>query len=306
MGLFSKESTFDPMAQYTPQQRQAVEALMSLAATGSGGGITLGEQYGKDIGSYDPTQLELSGLMKLTQGLQDGPNQDLAKARETFTGLADMEFDPSDPRSGFASFARQLARAQSEAADVLNREAAITGSRFGTGIQKQKRELAERGSDAMASELARLYQNTMSQRLAGAQGLTGLASTEAALDQQDLQNLFTMGSLERQLKDQKAKDEYGEFKRQREEKLSRINLMQDQWQNPMGTITKKGPSTFAKIFGQINPLMGSYNQARYGYNEGQITLGDLSDAALKIFTAGMGGGTNASTTGSKSASTIST
>ena len=35
--IMGKESTFDPMSSYTPEQRKAVEAMISLGATGSGG-----------------------------------------------------------------------------------------------------------------------------------------------------------------------------------------------------------------------------------------------------------------------------
>lgn len=244
----------------TPEQKAAIKFLSELGQTGSSGGLTLGEAFGGPLGHFTAADPEKFGLARLMQFATGGQNQDLAKARETFGSLADTAFDPSDPKSGFGAFSRQLARAQKESADVLDREAAITGSRFGTGIQRQKRELAERGADTRASELARLFQNTMSQRLAGAQGLAQLAGQESDLQQRELSNLFGFGSLERELSDLKARRGLQEFQRQRGEKLKRIDIAQvEASRNPyLGVSSIPSSNPFSDL---TSALMGGIGQS---------------------------------------------
>lgn len=286
MGFFSaKSTTYDPMSAYTPQQRQAIQALMSLASTGSGGGITLGEKYGGDLGYYTQGAGELQALAGL-QGLVGG--QDITGARDVYARMAGNKFNPDDPSSGYAAFSRALAKAGAEAADVLNREAAMTGGRFGTGIQRQKASLAEDLANQRGQFLANLYNQGENRAMAGAQGLQSLVGTQQNLFQQ----LASQAAIERLLKDQQAKDQYAEFNRTRNEQLSRIGLMQEQWQNPMGAITKKGPSTFGAILGEAIPIMGSYNTHKYGYTQNQTSIGDAVKAATAILSGGMmsGGG----------------
>lgn len=284
MGFFSsKSTTYDPMSAYTPQQRQAIQALMSLASTGSGGGITLGEQYGGDLGYYDQTAGELQALSGL-QGLVGG--QDITGARDVYARMAGNKFNPDDPSSGYAAFSRALAKSGAESADVLNREAAMTGSRFGTGIQRQKASLAEDLANQRGMFLADLYNQGENRAMAGAQGLQSLVGTQQNLFQQ----LASQAAIERLLKDQQAKERYAEFGRQREEQLMRLGLMKDQWQNPMGAITKKGPSTLMAMLGEVSPWAGSYNTHKYGYTTNQTSYRDIINAAMKIFGTQMGGG----------------
>lgn len=275
MGFFSaKSTTYDPMSAYTPQQRQAIQALMSLASTGSGGGITLGEQYGGDLGYYTQGQGELQALSGL-QGLVGG--QDITGARDVYSRMANNKFNPDDPSSGYAAFSRALAKSGAESADVLNREAAMTGSRFGTGIQRQKASLAEDLANQRGTFLANLYNHGENRALTGASGLQSLVGT-----QQDLfQQLASQSAIERLLKDQQAKERYAEFGRQRQEQLTRIGLMQDQWQNPMGAITTKSPSMFSQFAGTV---LNSAGQA-LGASLGNMATGGIG-SLFSGFSAG--------------------
>lgn len=279
MGLFSKTSTYDPMSAYTPEQRQAIQALMSLASTGSGGGITLGQKYTGSLGNYqlDPQTLAGGSALEALFG-----STDIQKARDTYTNLADTKFDPSDPRTGYAAFNRQLEKAGMESSDAINREAAITGNRFGTAILGEKADLAENLNLQRQSALAQLFQQSRASQAMGAAGLQDIARQE----QQIAGANIDYGELVRQVKDAEAKDALNEYKRTRDEELSRIGLMQQQWENPMGTITKKGPSTFSKMLGEVIPFVGSYNSAKYGYTQNQTSIGDMVKAVASIATGG--------------------
>jgi hypothetical protein len=273
--LFSKTTTYDPMSAYTPQQRDSINALMSLASTGSGGGITLGQQYAGDLGYYDQTPGELQALYDL-QGLTDG--QDITKARDVYTKMADTRFNPDDPSSGYAAFSKALAKSGKESDDILNREAAITGSRYGTAISRRKADLSADLANQRGMFLADLYNQSQNRALQGAGGLQRVSGQQQNL----LQQIAMHSAVERELKNQQAQDKYMEFQRARGEKLNRINLMQSQWQNPMGIITKKGPSTFAKMLGEFSPLMGSYNTHKYGYTTNQTSVSDAVEMLTEI------------------------
>lgn len=275
------------MSAYTPQQRQSIEALMGLAATGTGGGITLGQEYGGPLGFYEQGQQGLAGgniLANLLSGVYS-PDSDIGKARNVYEGFAELgKFNPDDPRWGYAAFNKALAKAGEESSDVLERESAISGSRFGTAIQGQKADLAENLNLQRQQRLAEIFQGSQQFAALGAAGFTGLANQVA-----DIAGLnINYDDYQRQLKDQQAKESLMEFQRRRNEELSRIGLMQEQWQNPMGVITKKGPSLFAKMLGEVVPVMGSYNTQRYGYSQGQASIGQAVDAAVKMMTGGVG------------------
>lgn len=202
----------------TPEQKAAIAALNQLAQTGSWGGINLGEGYTGSLGNFDMTGGEQFGLDTL-RGLLTSP--DMAKARETYTNLADTKFDPSDPSSGYAAYSKALAKSQKQASDVLNREAAIGGSRFSTGILKEKAGLAEDFSNQQGQFLANLFQNSRSTQLAGAQGLQSLTNTQAGLSNQ----LMNAAALERNLKNQEAQAKFSEWQRARSEKMTQIDLL---------------------------------------------------------------------------------
>ena len=256
IGLFGgsskkKESTFDPMSMYTDEQKKSVEALQKLASTGTGAGITLGDLYSGSLGDYTQSSGEQQALSYL-QNLMSGDA--LTTAQKTLTDLATTTFNPDDPSSGYAAFSRALAKSGQESSDVLNREAAITGSRFGTGIQKQKADLAENLALQRGQFLANLYQQDQSKKLAGAQGLQSLVGTQANLAQQVQQQ----AAIQRQLNTAKAQAEYDEFKRSRNEQLSRIGLMQDQMQNPLAPVTTTSPSLFQQLLPSAVKLGTAY------------------------------------------------
>jgi len=304
MGLFSKTSTYDPMSAYTPEQRKSIEALMSLASTGTGGGITLGQQYGGALGSYEQGAQGLAGgsaLEQLMSGVND-PNSDMGRARGIYSDFADLgKFNPDDPKWGYAAFNKALAKSGEESASAIERESAIQGNRFGTAILGEKADLAENLNLQRQMRLSEIFQGSQQFAALGAQGLTGLANQVA-----DIAGLnIKYDDYQRQLKDQRAKEALDEYKRARGEELARIDLMNQQWQSPMGTITKKGPSTFAKLLGTVSPVMGTYNEQKYGYTQGQVSISDAVNMAMGAFTGGMGGTgggatSGASTTGASS------
>ena len=261
----------------TPEQKQAAAALQQLGMTGQFGNINLGEAFGGSLGDFQSTGIEQGGLQGLAGLLRQGPSGDVTKARETFGNLADTTFDPSDPTSGFAEFSRQLARSGRESEDILNREAAITGSRFGTGIQRRKVDLGERLQDIRGGRLVDIFQRSRQQQLAGAQGLQSLEQQEQGRRERAIEGALQMGGLERNLSNQQAQAELDEFKRQRGETLSRVGLLsQEASRNPYLGISSipGGQTSFQEL---TSSVLGSIGQG----------LG--SELGSSLFSGGSGG-----------------
>jgi hypothetical protein len=249
----SKTTTYDPYSQYSPEQLTAVKALESLANTGSGGGITLGQQYPGATGDYQMTQGSQDALSNL-QGLYG--NASSTAVTDFYTNLLGQKFNPSDPSTGYADFSRALAKSGQESSDVLNREAAITGSRFGTGIQKQKASLSGDLANQRGMFLADLYKDTTSKQLQGASGLQNQQANQANL----LSSIFNMSEVQRQLKDQELKDKLNQWQNARNEKVTtQIGLMQGIQQNPMGNIETTTPSYMSQLFSpdNVSKLIGT-------------------------------------------------
>jgi hypothetical protein len=251
--------------QRTPEQLQMAQILQQLAATGSGGGINLGDAYTGSLGNYDVTDTEKQSLAQL-QSLFNG--SDIAKARQTYTNLADTTFDPSNPTSGYAAFDRALAKSGKQSEDVINRDAAVTGNRFGDRILNTKQSLANDLMNTREQKLAELFQQSRSSQLAGAQGLQGLVGTQATLANQ----AATYGATQRDLLNQQATAQYNEFQRQRGETLGRLDLLnQEAGRNPnLGISEILGQSPFSVL---ANSVLGAAGTAIGGPVGGMIASG---------------------------------
>lgn len=297
MGLFSSRSsttTLDPML--TPEQKQAMAALTQLGTTGQYGDLTLGEGYTGSLGNYDMSQGESLAGNKIYEMLQAGSPEGINTARNTMTGIANNKFNPDDPSSGYAAYSRQVARATGQANDVLNREAAITGDRFSTSIGRDKADLAARQGDMLATKLGDLYNTAQDRSLQAAQGLTNLEATNETIGQGRIDNAFNYGGLQRLLKNAEAQAKLQEFTRAREEKLGQVGVLNDVFNRNVQfgqmSTTTKAPSIFSQMFGQVNPIVGSYNTAKYGAANApnQSQLSDIVKIATSMATMGGGAG----------------
>src|SRR5574343_856943 len=176
MGLFSKKSTTTMEEMLTPQQKEAQNLLMQFGTTGKVGDFQAGQGYDFSGFNFGLSPTELAGGSALEKLLASGTGLDSAK--NAYEGVLGQTFNPDDPSNEFAAFNRQLAKQTKTAGDELNRDAAITGGRFGTGIQRQKTDLGAQVADIQASKLAELYSKLQTNKLGAASGLTGLAQVE--------------------------------------------------------------------------------------------------------------------------------
>lgn len=278
MGLFSsrnKSVNLEPML--TDEQKSAQTQLMNLGQLYSG----LGDF------NFNMTGLETAGQNAL-QDYLGYSSPELSTASNVLTGIANQTFNPDDPSSGFAAFSRQVARSGKTASDALNREAAITGSRFGTAIGRDKADLAAQQSDVLASKLADIYKQTEANKLSAASGLTGISQLQNAITQDKINAAYTYGTRQRDLQNQKAQLAYDEWKRANSE---RISGLQSVWGRNVDYglkgYSQKYPSMFMSMMGEINPFIGSYNTHQYGYTTNQTSLSEAMKSALQAFSGGM-------------------
>jgi hypothetical protein len=248
-GLFggkSSTTTLEPML--TNEQKQAMSLLQQFGATGQLGNFQAGQ--GADLSgfNFDRTGTEVAGLGMLNQNMNSGY---LSDAQNALSGIVNAKFDPTDPSNGFAAFQRQLARSTQGASDVLNREAAITGSRFGTQISKDKADLAAQQSDITASKMGDLWNQTQQNKLSAANGLANIDQ----VIQQKTQQAFQLGGLERDLKNQQAQLKYEDWQRARNERLSSIDALSGVMNKNVDygakSITTKSPSLFSQFAGTV-------------------------------------------------------
>jgi len=255
LSLFPKDQKLEDLR--STDQKTTQQILMELATGGSGAGITLGTPYSGSLGSFSPTSQEQTGLSQLFN--QPTSNTALNQAQDVFSKMSQASFDPSvlDP------FMKAAQRSAQEGSDILDRDAAVTGTRFGTAILGEKANLSENIQNNIQQKLAELFLSQQGVSMQGAQGLAGVGGQQAGMAQQNLANMFNYGALERQLKNQEAQAQYNEFARQRDETLGRVNLLsQEANRNPyMGVSSIPGYSVLTELMkpamqGAMSGLMG--------------------------------------------------
>lgn len=294
-GLFKSRSnttTLEPML--TPEQQQAMSSLLQFGQTGQVGNFQAGQAADLSGFNFNLTGPESQGLNALNSLISQGSVNGIDTARKNLTNLSNPNLDFTDPSSPFAAFSRQVSRATQNASDVLNRDAAITGNRFGTQIGKQKTDLAAQQSDILTSELGRLFEGAQNRSLQASQGLGQLAAVEDQINQSRIAQAFNLGSIQRDLQNQQAQLKYNDFIRARDERLNSIGGLNTVFGRNVDyglkSLTTEQPSVFQSILGEFSPIVGSYNTHKYGYTTNQSSLSELIDLALKASQTGATGG----------------
>lgn len=285
-GLFkSRKSTTTLDEMLTPEQKAAMSTLSGIGQNG-------GDVYTDSLGDFTQTGTQQLSSNKLYDLISAGTPTGYDTARNTLTGLTNTKFNPDDPSSGFAAFSRELARATNNQNDILNREAAITGDRFSTSIGRNKADLMAQQSDQLGSKLADLYNTAQDRSYNAANALGNLETQIGSNTRSNLDMGFdpTQGGLQNTLNNALAQAKYNEFKRQQNVKLNALSgVLNKNVQYGQMSTTTEAPSIFSSMAGQISPLLGSYNTARYGAANApnQASLKDLVTAASAVAKGGL-------------------
>lgn len=253
--LFSNSETVTAQPLLTKEQKEAMQALLNYGLTGrTPSGFQAGEAADLSGFNFDIQPGEVQAQNYLSALL--GPQSGIATARNRLTDIANQEFDPSDPSTGFAAFQRQLSRATKEADDVINREAAIQGNRFGNRILEEKTDLAERQSDVIASQLGQLFNQQQNRALQASQALGGLEQTGAGIASQ----LFGVGGAQRDLQNAEAQLKYNDRQRQRDEQLGALTGLNTVFNRnvPYGVTSQevRSPNLFGQLLGAAGTGLG--------------------------------------------------
>jgi hypothetical protein len=251
MGIFSKnKQSVKQEALLTEDQKKAQSALLKIGQGGSVGGATLGEGFSGSLGEFDqdPLAQQANALIGARLG---GANSNVDSAASVLRGLATDDFDENSDL--FKSFTKSIQRAQKEGGDVLNREAAIQGNRFGTAIAEEKGLLAERGQDALADFQARQFESFLNRKQVSAGQLADVARLQEDVQAGRISQAQAAGEVRRQIKDSEAKANLNEFLRTRGEKLGQIDVLQGLFnrnvQFGVKNLETESPSAFSKFAG---------------------------------------------------------
>ncbi len=253
----------------TEEQKEAQKLLSQLGSTGSINGLTLGKPYEGSLGDFSLTDIEGLAGGNIEGNIGSTP-QSVTDATGALTRITNQGFDPNSPV--FKTFEKALARSTRDQADVLGREAAITGDRYSTSIGKEKGLLAERQSDIAAEKLAQLFNQAQDRSLQASGALGSLGLNQAANERANNQLALLFGGIQRDLKNQEAKAKLNEFNRQRSEKLGRIDVLSNVFnkQVPFGVKSIESQSPFSQLLNSTLAAAGEGIVTRFTGNPSTV------------------------------------
>lgn len=294
-----KGKTITQEAMQTDEQKAAMKMLSDFAATGNFGGYNAGDAYGGSLGDYEMTDATKLGQSQLMDMLKSAMPEAFSMGQQEFKDvLASDKYDPYAENGVYSGFKRNVMRESQDAKDALQRDLALTGDMYSSDRAKQLGILGERTSNSLQDKLAELYDQYVTRRLGAAEKLGSMGIQEEGLKQNRINLASTIGDMQRQLNDQKAKAKYADWIRAREEQQSQIDAAKTLFQKdvPYGLKSITGPdkpSTFMSMLGELNPIVGSYNTQKYGYSTNQNSLANERENIKKMFGGGIGNGSAA-------------
>jgi len=200
----------------TAMGTEALQALDNYYKTGSLGQYQAGQPYPGDLGAYDLSDVQKTSLGQLSGLVSGGLPDTYLKGRDVLTDYLEKDYDPytSDLYKGFRTGAM---RERDEATDQLRRDMAVTGDLYSTETARQSGLLGERTQQSLQNLLAALADQNVARRLGVAGDVTQLGFQEQDAAARNMGLGMSLGDIERQLKDQQAKDKYTDYKRQQAE-----------------------------------------------------------------------------------------
>lgn len=201
-------------------------------------------------------------------------------------------YDPSTSPY-YQAVKAEAARNLQQQNDLIASNAAGGGRYYSGGRMREQREAGVDMGNRLNTILGQQAENErqrMMQSVNQAQSLGNEESQEALNTTAALQQY---GSLPRQLQQAALDKMYEEWNAaNREYPLKVAELASGVQQEPLyGEVTKE-PSTFMKMYGEVNPFIGSYNTGKYGYTYNQDSMKELKKMLMQM-AGGMGGGIGA-------------
>lgn len=201
---------------------EALQALAEYYKTGKLGSYQAGEAYTGDLGAYDLTDLQNISLDKLESLLTGGLPDTYLTGKNILSDFVNTDYNAATSDL-YKNYRTSVMREREDAANALKRDMAFTGDLYSTETAKQTGLLNERTMDQLNTKLAELTDTNVSRRLNAANLLSQLGFQEGDYEARNIGMGMSLGDIERALADQKAKDAYAEYKRQRTEWYDTVN-----------------------------------------------------------------------------------
>jgi len=199
----------------SPEQRAARQQLSQFGRTGEFGGLTAGQDLNQTMGSYDMTSLENQGTASLANLIGSGQPGEFDMASASLRDL--MDTSEAGIEKMFSPFSNLADRSTMEASDAARRNAAFSGNLYSTDTMRNLGNVAVRGQENKLASLAGLTNDAMNRKLSATGQAVNLGNARENTEQNRIGSAFQYGGLQRQLEDQKFKEQYAETLRKRDE-----------------------------------------------------------------------------------------
>lgn len=209
----------------TPEQQEAMDIMMQY---GKGGGLPgaaykPGEAYGEDLGEYGMTPTELAGQGKLMNLLESGAPEMMGLASDELRSLLTTDqYDPFSETGMYKPYKQQTLREIKEAQDRFKQGQAFGGTLFGTSTAEGMVDIETRGTEALSSKLAELYDQFTQRKFSAIPMALQTAGMGENIEMGRIGASQQYGALPRILKDMEAKEKYQDWMRGRSEEEAEL------------------------------------------------------------------------------------
>lgn len=228
-----------------------------------------GEGYGDQLGAYQMTPIEQNSQLSLNNMIQSGAPELNRLAWDEYKNLLTTDqYNPmAENKKGthFDPYYKQIMKSQTEQQDLLNRSLAAGGDFYSTNRYDQTRQLGENTQDQTNLLISDLYKNYEEQRLSGARTAADLGAQQQNMQMQQIEAGHQYGALQRTLDDQKAKEAYNDWLRQRSEYGDLINTAKSIYSGGLGATGGNAAAS--------NPYAYDLMASRYAAQDQQNSLG---------------------------------
>ncbi len=244
----------------TREQREARQMLNKFAKTGVFGKFRAGEDLGLELGDFNITPYEQTGLSSLEALLNSGIPEQYQMGDAALKDL--LATSPAQIDNMFQPFKTQVQRQTRDAVDSAKRNSAYTGNLYSRSAIRDIGDVEARGNETLASELARLTDSALERRLRAVPLAYESGRQQEELQKGRVQASQVFGSLTRNLNDSRIKARDSEIIRRRQElglPLQAATAVAGQNSNfGIPSITTQQPSELMQILQILGPAAGAF------------------------------------------------
>ena len=210
----------------TAEQRAARQGLLDFARTGTYGNYNAGTPYGGSLGDFGLSTLEQAGLDRVSANFNGGRGALFDSGSQVLQDLLNTDkYNPLNNEGAVQGLTGAIDYNTKKAVTAAKRNAGYAGNLYSSDAVRTLGDVEAQGANAKGVTLANLYQSYLGQKFGAAPAAFNAQAQADAQDQQRLQDMFTLGSIPRNLKNAEAQANYSEFQRQRTEQSHQIDAL---------------------------------------------------------------------------------